>query len=208
MQISQRVLVFTLACATLAAPGLAGARQLGNGGTTYSGLWAQTRPEEFLGKFIEVAQADLAANTALLNVLAVPAAARPPGGALATLDMKATSSDIGNATASAATLHQLVTERVGARAPLPEAEKANFASATLALAQAARNFTDLTKNIADTKKALTAAGAPARVALYAAKNAPDMAAQLRAELKALVAFAGDNQIALAPEALSAAAALQ
>lgn len=209
MTMSKHTLALSLALslAALAAPGLAEARQLGNGGTTYSGLWAKTRPEEFLGKFIEGMQADLAANTALLNALAVPEASRPPAAALATLDMKASTGDIGNATAAAGALHQLVTQSVGAHAPLSDADKAGFANAALALSQVARNFTDLTQNIGATKQALANGGARARIALYAARNASDIAAQLRAELKAVVAFATASQIALAPEVIEAAAAM-
>jgi hypothetical protein len=207
MNISQRTLVFALAIGALAAPILAEARQLGNGGTTYSSLMARTRPEEFLGRFIEVAQADLAANTALLNALQAPEATRPSSSALASLDMKASTADISNATSAAATLHKLATQTVAAHAPLNEADKANFASAALGLSLVARNITDLTKNIAGTKQALAAAGAPARVALYAARNTSDLAEQLRAEVKAVVAFASANQIALAPEVIEAAAAM-
>lgn len=209
MNISKRSLglALTFTMAALAATGSASARQLGNGGTTYSGLWSKTRPEEFLGKFIEVAQADLTANAALLSALGVADAARPSASALQTLDMKATTSDIANAASAANATHQLVTQTLAGSAPLSDSSKTSFAAGALALAQATRNLTDLTKNIGATKQALVTAGAPARVALYAARNAPDLAAQMRAEVKAVVEYASAHQIALAPEVTEVAASM-
>lgn len=200
-------MVLVMIMAALASAGGANALQLGNGGTTYSDLLANIRPEDFLGKFVELAHADVAANTTLMNALGVADAAKPATGALQALDMKATTGDITNATAAAGATHQLVTQTLGKRIELTEANKAAFASGALALTQAARDFTALTKNIGNTKQALTTAGAPGRIALYAARCSPDVAAQLRAEVKAVVAFASANQVTLAPEVNEAAAAM-
>lgn len=202
-----RRLALVITIATLAAPGIASARQLGNGGTTFSSLSKQTPPEAFLGRFVELAHADLVANGTLLDALGVPAAARPATATLAALDMNATTTDIANAAAAAGATHQLVTQSLAAAPPLGDAGKSSFASGALALAQAARDFTDLTKNIGATKQALVTAGMPARVALHAARYTPEVAAQLRAELKAVVAFADANQVSLASAVKEAAASL-
>lgn len=207
MKTSNRYLVPVMIMAALASAGGANALQLGNGGTTYSDLLSNIRPEEFLGKFVELAHADVAANTTLLNALGVADAAKPSTSALQALDMKATLGDITNATAAAGATHQLITQTLGKHVELSEANKANFASGALALTLAARDFTSLTKNIGNTKQALMAAGAPARIALYAARCTPDVAAQLRAEVKAVVAFASANQVTLSPEVNEAAAAM-
>lgn len=201
MKNPKRYLVLVMAMAALATASVSNALQLGNGGATYSGLSSQTRPEEFLGKFVELAHADMAANTTLLNALGVA------DGALLALDMKASIGDITNATVAAGATHQLVTQALGTRIELSEANKTNFANGALALTKAALDFTALTKNIGATKQALTTAGAPARVALYAARCTPEAAAQLRAEVKAVVAFANANQVRLAPEVSEAAAAM-
>lgn len=207
MKNQKRYMVLVMIMAALAWAGGANALQLGNGGTTYSDLLSNIRPEEFLGKFVELAHADVAANTTLLHALGVADAAKPATGALQALDMKATTGDITNATAAAGATHQLVTQTLGTRMELSEANKMNFANGALALAQAARDFTALTKNIGNTKQALMTAGAPARIALYAARCTPDVAAQLRAEVKAVVAFANAHQVMLAPEVNETAAAM-
>lgn len=207
MKNPKRYLVLVMTMAALAAANVSNARQLGNGGTTYSGLMTQTRPEEFLGRFVELAQAEMAANTVLLNALGVADAAKPAAGAVQALDTKASTGDISKVTAAAGATHQLLTQTLGTRIQLSEANKTSFANGALALTHAARDFTELTKNIGITKQALTTAGAPARVALYAARCTPDEAAQLRAELKAVVAFANANQVSLAAEVTEAAAAM-
>ena len=45
------------------------------------------------------------------------------------------------------------------------------------------------------------------MALYAARSTPDVAAQLRTELKAVMAFANANQVTLPPEVGEAAAVM-
>lgn len=207
MKHPQPCLALVLTLAALAAPGLAGARQLGNGGTTFSSLSQQTAPEAFLDKFVELAHADLLANTMLLDALGVPATARTATAALAALDMQASTADIANASAAAGATHQLVTQALATGRPLDDASKSSFASGALALCQAAQDFTALSKNIGATKQALNSAGMPARVALQASRYTPEVAAQLRAELKAVVAFAQANQVSLASAVKEAAAAL-
>ncbi|WP_426114608.1 hypothetical protein [Massilia sp. PWRC2] len=198
------IVLIGAACA-LALP--AGARQLGNGGTTYSSLSHETPPEEFLGKFVELIHADQAANAMLFDAVGVAAAGRAASAVLATLDMQASTADIGSAAAAAGASHQLLTQALATAAPLSAAQQASFASGALALAQVARDFTALTKNLGATKQTLLTAGMPARVALQATRVSADIAAQLRAELKAVVGFANARQLVLAAAVSEAAAAL-
>lgn len=198
------ILITSAACAA-AFP--VSARQLGNGGTTYSSLSQQTPPEEFLGKFVELVHADRAANAMLFDAVGVAEAGRAAGAVLAALDMGASTADIGSAAAAAGASHQLLTQTLATAAPLSPAQQASFANGALALAQVAREFSALTKNLGATKQALQMAGMPARVALHASRVTADMAAQLRAELKAVVAFADAHQLVLAPTVSEAAAAL-
>jgi len=207
MNHSSSCLALVIAMTTLLGSPGASAFQLGNGGTTYSGLASQTSPEDFLGKFIELAHADAAANATLLASLGMADAVKPGSGSVQALDMKSSPGDIANAAVTAGATHQLVTQRLGTRMTLSEADKTAFATGALALTQAARDFTGLTRNLGATKQALTTAGPPARAALYAARSTPDVAAQLRAEVKAVVAFASANQVTLAPEVSEAAAGM-
>ncbi|WP_426191905.1 hypothetical protein [Massilia sp. DWR3-1-1] len=203
MKTYKRTLVFVVAMAALAAAGAGHARQLGNGGTTYSGLLSQPRPEEFLGRFVDLARADVAANSTLLQALGAKLASAAP----LALDMQASTADITHATVTAGALHEQVSQLLATPIALSEANKAAFASGAAALTLAARDMTALTKNIGATKQALVTAGAPARVALHAARATPDLATQLRAEVKAVLAFANANAITLAPEVIEAAAAM-
>lgn len=201
-------LILILTGAVLLITSHAMARQLGNGGTTYSDLMARTRPEEFLGRFIELTRADAAANTALLEVLGSAEGAGVAAGGQP-LDMNASVAEIGRSAAAAGAVHELVTQlarqQIGSAHPLGDTDKARFTKGALALAQLTHDFTALTKNLGSTKQALSSAGAPARVALYAARATPDLAAQLRTELLAVLAYASAHQIAL-PAAVSEAAA--
>jgi hypothetical protein len=207
MNYSKSALLACLAVAALGASGACLAQNPGNGGTTYSGLQATTRPEEFLGKFVELERADVAANTLLANALGIGDAARPAAGAMRTLDMQASIGDVTGAAAAAGATRQAVTQALATRIAMSATDKANFINGAVALTQAAREFTALTKNIGATKQALTTAGAPARVALYAARNTPEMAAQLRAQVKAVVAFAAANEVTLSADVVDAAAAM-
>jgi len=204
---SKSALIACLAVAALGAANASLAQNPGNGGTTYSGLQATTRPEEFLGKFIELERADAAANTLLANALHIAEAAKPAASAMQALDMQASIGEVTSAAAAAGATHQAVTQALAGRIALNDTDKANFANGAVALMQTAKEFTALTKNIGATKQALAAAGAPARVALYAARNTPEMAAQLRAQVKAVVAFASANQVTLSADVVEAAAAM-
>lgn len=200
-------LAWMLTIFALALPGISQAQNPGNGGTTYAGLQVTTRPEEFLGKFVELAQADGAANAALLTAMGDAEAAKKVSSQLATLDTNATPADISAATAATRAARQRVTDMLAAHLTLSDASKASIASGALKLANTAHGFTLLTRNINATKQSLSQAGAPARIALLAARATPDQAAQLRAELGAMLSFAGANQLSLAPEVGQAAAEL-
>lgn len=197
--------VFSLAALLL--PAAAIAQNPGNGGTTYSDLQVSTRPEDFLAKFIALSRAEVAANALLSDALGMADAAAPATSALQGLDLQATSSEIGKGTAAAGATHQRLTQALATPIALGDDKKAAFASGALALTEATRDFLALTRNIGVTKQALMMTGAPARVALYAARSTPELTAQLRTELKAVVAFASSNKIALAPEVLEVAALL-
>lgn len=203
MKYPQPFLAVAMSVAALlfAAPGHA--RQLGNGGTTFSDLWSSARPEDFLARFIELTQADMAADTNLLGALGVAQSNKP----LPALDMNATTGNITDAAAAIAASKAQTLQALAAPAAASAANQADFAAAALALTRAARDFTDLTSNIVATKKSLIGAGARGRIALHAARNATEMAAQLRTEVKAVVAFADARQIALPAEVIAAAAAM-
>ncbi|MDB5962347.1 MAG: hypothetical protein JWP59_3641 [Massilia sp.] len=197
----KQYLAALLAIAALAAPLAGRAQNPGNGGTTFSGLPGAARPEEFLGKFVELSNAEAAANTTLSNALGIAAPARPA------LDMSALAADIANAATAADAARQRLMQAVSAPVALNDGAKADFAAGALALMQATRDFTALTKNLGAIKQSLAMSGAKARVALYASRNTADIAEKLRAELKAVVAFAAANQITLAPEVTATAAQL-
>jgi hypothetical protein len=189
----------------LALPGQA--QNKGNGGTDFSSLDAPVQPEGFLGKFVDLAHADAEANVLLVQALGAPDTAKASIGAVQAIDMSATTSDIMNAGAAAGKAHEAVTELMGKPMALSDAGKVSFASAAAALTKAAFDFNALTRNLGATRQVLMTAGPRARVAVYAARATPDIAAQLRAEVRAMVAFAKVNNIALAPDVLAAAAAM-
>lgn len=193
-----------LALASLILPLSTHAQNPGNGGTTFDGMQVTTRPEEFLGKFIESTQAEAAADAGMLMALGDEQAARRVADVASALDLNATPGQIGAANDATRAAGQRIAEMLAAHAPLTEAGKAGFASGALKLANATRQFSALTRNINATKQAMSMAGARGRIALFAARAAPEHAAQLRAQLREVITFAGANQVALAPEAGSAA----
>ena len=203
----KRYLAWMFTLLALALPGISQAQNPGNGGTTFAGMQVTTRPEEFLGKFVELEKADGAANAALLSAMGDAEAAKKVSSQLATLDLNATPAEISAATAATRAARQRVSEMLAAQRPLSDASKAGLASGALDLANTAHGFTLLTKNINATKQTLAMAGGPARIALFAARATPDVATQVRAELSAMLAFASANQLSLAPEVSQAAAEL-
>jgi hypothetical protein len=179
------------------------AQNMGNGGTTFSSLESATKPEAFLGKFVDLAHADMDANAKLLQALHETGTAKQAMSGVQTPDMNATTSDLANSVAAASKVHEALIQSLGKHIVLTESEKADFLSGAVALTKAAMDFTALTRNIGATKQVLMTAGAPARVALYAARATPEMASQLRTEVKAVANFAKMNQIVLPPEFTSA-----
>ena len=200
MKNSKRYLTVLMMTALLAS-GASQAQNMGNGGTTYSGLQANVRPDVYLGKFIELNQAEAAGNAALATSLGLAPAARPA------LALDATSSEVAATVSAAGAAQQQLIDAMAKPAALNDTAKASFAAAAVALAQTSRDFTETTKNLGGIKQNLAMSGARAKVALYASRNTADLADKLRAELKAVVAFAAANQIALAPEVAATAAAM-
>ena len=194
-----------LAVLSLALPGIALAQNPGNGGATFDGLQLTTRPEEFLGKFVALAQADAQANASLLTALGDADGAAKVTAALAALDINATPSQITAATDATRAARQKVAALLAAQPSLNDANKAMFADGAARLANTAHEFNLLTRNIHATRQALTTAGSPARIALFAARGTPDISAQLQGELGAMLAFASARQLTLAPEVGAAAA---
>ena len=201
MKNPKRLLVLVTATIALAASGASQAQNPGNGGTTFSGLQATVRPDDYLGKFIELSKAEAAATTTLSSALGLSAAARPP------LDLSASTAEVAATVAASGAAQQQLQEAMNKPAALSDANKALFAGGALALAQVARDTNEMTKNLGAIKQNLALSGGRARVALYASRNTADVADKLRAELKAVVAFAAANQIALAPQVTEAAAAM-
>lgn len=201
MKNSKRYLAVLMTMSALLASGASQAQNPGNGGTTYSGLQATVRPEAFMEKFIDLNQAEATATATLATALGLAPAARPA------LALDALSADVAGAVAAAAAAQQQLAGAMAKPATLNDAAKANFAVGALALTQATNNYTEATKNLGAIKQNLALSGARAKVALYASRNTADLADKARAELKAVVAFAAANQIALAPEVTAAAAAM-
>ncbi len=188
----------------LSLPGIALAQNAGNGGTTFAGMQQTTRPEEFLGKFVELARADAQANASLLTALGDADGASRVSAALDSLDINATPAQITAATDANRAARQKVAALLAAQPVLDDANKALFADGATRLASTAHGFTLLTKNIHSTRQDLTSAGSPARIALFAARGTPDISAQLRGELGSMLAFASARQLTLAPEVGAAA----
>jgi hypothetical protein len=191
----------------LVLPGVSLAQNPGNGGANFDGMQVTTRPEDFLGKFVELAQADAAAHATLLIALGDGEGAAKLRAPLALLDVNATPSQIGAASDAIRAARQGVAALLATPVQLSATNQSNFADGALRLARAAHEFTLLTKNIHVTKQSLAMAGSPARIALYAARATPDINAQIHTELGAILAFAGTRQLSLAPEVGVAAAEL-
>ncbi len=197
----KRTLAVLTTMTAVLASGACLAQNPGNGGTTYAGMQATVRPDEFMARFIDLNKAEAAATSTLSTALGLAPAARPP------LDLSASSAEIAAAASAAGAAQQQLIQAMAKPAALSDAAKADFARGALALAQAEREFTEQMKNLGGIKQNLASSGARARVALYASRNTSDLAEKLRAELKAVAAFAAANQIAVAPEVTAAAAAM-
>lgn len=78
----------------------------------------------------------MAANTTLLIALGVADTAKPAAGAAQALDTQASTGDIAKVTVAAGATHQLVTQTLGTRIQLSEANKTSFANGALAVAGA------------------------------------------------------------------------
>jgi hypothetical protein len=178
-------------------------QNMGNGGTTFSSLESAVQPEEFLGRFIEFELADITASASVLQYLHDSDAANRATALASTLRMSASTSEILRIGEEVGKIHKAIISALNLPTNLTDSERANFAIAALELAKVAGNFASLTRNLGATKQVLMTAGAPARVALYAARITPEIAAQLRSDLKAVVQFAHTNGIALSPQIITA-----
>jgi hypothetical protein len=208
MKIIHTYIAWLLAGMILVLPCAVKAQNPGNGGTTFAGMQTTTRPEEFLGKFIELAQADGALQATLLRAIGDIEGAQQVTTASAELDINSTPAQITAATNAARSARQRVSESLETRPQLRNVSDVDFSVSVLRLAQTAHEFIALTKNIQATKQILAMAGSPAKTALYTARAAPDITAQIRSELDALVAYARAKNVALSPEVLKAFAEMQ
>lgn len=186
--------------------GQAAGTNQGNGGALYSDLGANTaRPAQFLSRFVELTQADLAANAALLTALGLAGEAGTAAAQSAGFTVETTPGKIETTVGATAAAHQLVLARLASSPELGAENQAAFAAGALGLAQAVKGYSTLTGDFVAVKKALTDAGAKGRLALYAAKTVPATLAQARQQLQAMVQFAKANNISLAAEVHQAAA---
>jgi hypothetical protein len=208
------LLLAALAAGFLAVPasamgmGQASGTNQGNGGALYSDLGATTmRPPEFLARFVELTQADLAGNAAVLTSLGLADDAGRAASQRAGFTAETTPGKIEATAGSAAAAQELVLTKLASRPVLTPENQAMFAAGALGLAQAAKGFTALTGDFVAVKKALADAGAKGRLALYAAKTVPSTATRLRQQLQAMVQFAKANNIPLATEVYDAAGAM-
>lgn len=187
--------------------GQASGTNQGNGGALYSGIGpSATRPAEFLAQFVELTQADLAANAAMLTSLGLAEDAGRAAAQAAAFTVETTPGKIEAAAGAAAAAHQLVLSKLAGSAVMTAENQAKFAAGALGMAQATRGYSALTGDFAAVKKALVDVGANGRLALFAAKTVPATVAGLRQELQAVVQFAKANNTALAAEVYETAAA--
>jgi hypothetical protein len=211
-----RFLIASLAAWALAvSPAAAGMGQAGgqavgtnqgNGGALFSGLGANTaRPAQVLSGFVELTQADLAANAALLSALGLAGDAGTAAAQSAGFTVDTTPGQIETAVGATAAARQLVLARLAGSPALAAENQAAFAAGAVGLAQAVKGYSALTSDIVAIKKAMTDAGAKGRLALYAVKTVPATLAQARQQLQAMVQFAKANNISLAAEVEQAAA---
>jgi hypothetical protein len=198
-------------CAAIPAAALAMGQSntnQGNGGALYSDLASTTRPpEEFLARFVELTQGDLAANAVLLTALGLEGDAGAAASQSTGFSVETTPGKIEATVGSTAAAHQKVLARLAGSPALSAENQAAFAAGALGLAQAVNGYAELTGDFVAVKKSLSSAGAKGRLALYAAKTVPATVAQARQELQAAAQFAKSNNIALAPEVSQAAGAM-
>jgi hypothetical protein len=180
----------------------------GNGGALYSELGPKgNRPAQFLPQFVELTQADFAANATLLTSLGLADDAARSASQSAGFSVETTPGKIEAAVGSVAAAHQLVLKKLATSPALTPENQAMFAAGALLLAQTAKGYASMTGDFVAVKKALFDAGAKARLALYAAKTMPPTVAQVREELQAIVVYAKAINITLAAEVSEAAAAM-
>jgi hypothetical protein len=198
---------FALVPASAMGMGQASGTNQGNGGGLYSGIGpTAARPAEFLAQFVELTQADLAANAAMLASLGLADDAGRAASQAAAFTVETTPGKIEAAAGAAAAAHQLVLPKLAGSAVLTAENQAKFAAGALGMAQAAKGYSTLTGDIVAVKKALVDAGAKGRLALFAAKTVPATVTRLRQQLQAVVQFAKANNIALAAEVYETASA--
>jgi hypothetical protein len=199
---------FLAVAASAMGIGQASGTNQGNGGALYSDLGPATmRPAEFLARFVELTQADLAANAALLTSLGLGDDAGRTVSQRAGFTPETTPSNIEATVGAAAAAQELVLTKLASRPVLTPENQAMFADGALALVRSAKGFRALTVDFVAVKKAMVDAGAKGRLALYAAKTVPSTATRLRQELQAMVQFAKANNISLAAEVYDAAGAM-
>lgn len=175
--------------------------QLGNGGTTYSGLGNSKDPAgDLMTAFVALTQANLAADAELFAAIGQAGEADKASAAASTLATDATvgvlETVVGAQSETGAALQRALD---GKTAALDETSKRRFGEAMLALATSLKRYAALSKDLPDLKQSLRNGTGKARSALYAAKTIPGSFADTRRTMKSAAAFARANQIPVAAE---------
>lgn len=181
--------------------------QLGNGGTTYSGVGAGGGAGPMMEQFVAVSQSVMAADAGMLAALGMQAEADKAGTQVSALRTDSTPGGF-EAAVKAQTATAAILERaLGAGGVVPDQAKAGFTAAVDAIAAGIRRYAALSGTLPEMKKQLRLAGGDARSALYVTRVIPGALSELRQTLKAALAFSRANNIPVSEEAAATGASL-
>lgn len=195
-----KFLTLCVAAAMLAAPVLSHA-QVGNGGATYADATGASRWFEVMPKFVDAAHDSINANANLLTALGMTEQAATVLSRAKELNPDATPGTVEEImamrSAAAAALAPRLTQTGVA---LDENGKLLVAKSIDAMARAVSQINAMSGDLPGLKKMMRDAGTKARTGFFVAKSLSQYREDMKAELKAAIAFAKANDVRYAPDA--------
>lgn len=199
-----------LAASTLALMLASGAAlaQLGNGGGKYEGVdKVNLKPAQMVEKFVDMAQGVLGADNSLLSSVGLAEQAGKAGAEAKALTPDASRGQLESALKLQTDSGLALEQKLAAKADLNDAGKQQFSAGIGELSRGVIQYAGFSRDLNDIKKNLRPIGGANSAVIYLAKVLPTSVKELGQTLKAAVAYAKANNIAVPAEADEALAQL-
>lgn len=195
-----KFLILCIAAAMMAAPPVAQA-QVGNGGATYADVTGAGKWFEVMPKFVDAAHDSINANANMLTALGMSDQAAKVLSRAKELTPDSTPGTVEEIMAMRSAAAAALAPRLSQTGVvLDDNAKMLVAKSVDAMARAVTQVTAMSGDLPGLKKMMRDAGTKARTGFFVAKSMSQYRDDMKAELKAVIAFAKANNVPYAPDA--------